>query len=232
MTGTDRPPVLDHQHDHWETMLSQKPEMFGSSPSDAARKAADVFREGGVRRVLELGGGQGRDTFFLAQSDFTLDVLDYAAPGVDEMQRKAHELGLSDRVNPAQHDVRRPLPFPDGTFDACYSHMLFCMALTTAELDALSREIFRVLRPGGLCVYTVRNTSDPDFRRGIHRGEDLYENQGFIVHFFDLAKVERLAHGYEIVSVEEFEESKLPRRLFRVTLRKPSNEERVSETRG
>ena len=232
MTATDRPAVLNHQHDHWETMLSEKPEMFGSSPSDAARKAVDVFRAGGVRRVLELGGGQGRDTFYLAQSGLTLDVLDYAAPGVDAMQRKAQELGLSDRVNPAQHDVRRPLPFPDGTFDACYSHMLFCMALTTAELDALSREIFRVLRPGGLCVYTVRNTSDPDFGRGIHRGEDLYENQGFIVHFFDRAKVERLAQGYEIVSVEEFEESRLPRRLFRVTLRKPSNEPRISDTRG
>jgi SAM-dependent methyltransferase len=232
MTGTDRPPVLNHQQEHWETMLSQKPEMFGSSPSDPARKAADVFRASGLRRVLELGGGQGRDTFFLAQSGFALDVLDYAAPGVEAMRRKARELGLSDQVNPAQHDVRRSLPFPDATFDACYSHMLFCMALTTAELDALSREIFRVLRPGGLCVYTVRNTNDPDFGRGIHRGEDLYENQGFIVHFFDRAKVERLAHGYEIVSVDEFEESKLPRRLFRVTLRKPSNEAWVSATRG
>ncbi len=30
---------------------------------------------------------------------------------------------------------------------------------------------------------------------------------GFIVHFFDRAKVERLATGYEIVSLEEFEET-------------------------
>jgi hypothetical protein len=34
--------------------------------------------------------------------------------------------------------------------------------------------------------------------------------------------VERLAAGFEIVSVDEFEEGKLPRRLFRVTMRKPS----------
>ncbi|GAO01510.1 class I SAM-dependent methyltransferase [Anaeromyxobacter sp. PSR-1] len=222
MSDVDRPPVLNHQHEHWEMTLAQKPEMFGASPSDPARKAAEVFRAGGARRVLELGGGQGRDTFFLAQSGFTVDVLDYAGPGVDAIQRRAGELGLSGKVHPAQHDVRRPLLFPDGTFDACYSHMLFCMAFTTAELEALSREILRVLRPGGVCVYTVRNTSDPDFGRGIHRGEDLYENQGFIVHFFDRAKVERLAHGYEIVSVDEFDEGKLPRRLYRVTLRKPT----------
>ena len=89
------------------------------------------------------------------------------------------------------------------------------------ELEALSREILRVLRPGGLCVYTVRNTNDSDFGRGSHWGEDLYENQGFIVHFFDRPKVERLAKGYEIAGIEEFEEGQLPRRLFRVTQRKP-----------
>ena len=69
--------------------------------------------------------------------------------------------------------------------------------------------------------YTVRNTSDPDYGRGVHRGEGLYENQGFIVHFFDRAKVEELARGWELVGVDEFEEAKLPRRLYRVTLRKP-----------
>ena len=34
---------------------------------------------------------------------------------------------------------------------------------------------------------------NPDYMCGIHRGEGLYENGGFIVHFFDRAKVELLA---------------------------------------
>jgi hypothetical protein len=41
------------------------------------------------------------------------------------------------------------------------------------------------------------------------------------VHFFDLAKVQHLARGWELVAIDEFEEAKLPRRLFRVTLRRP-----------
>ena len=69
----------------------------------------------------------------------------------------------------------------------------------------------------------MRNTSDPDFGRGVPRGEALFENQGFIVHFFDRPKVERLSHGFELVGAEEFEEGKLPRRLFRVVLRKPAH---------
>ncbi len=54
------------------------------------------------------------------------------------------------------------LPFDEETFDACCSHMLFCMALTTSELEFLSSEVRRVLKPGGLCVYTVRTTKDPN----------------------------------------------------------------------
>jgi hypothetical protein len=48
----------------------------------------------------------------------------------------------------------------------------------------------------------------------------MYEVSGFIVHFFSREDVERLAEGYEIVSVDEFEEGELLRKPFRVTIRK------------
>ncbi|GEJ58406.1 class I SAM-dependent methyltransferase [Anaeromyxobacter diazotrophicus] len=217
----DDEPALAAQRQHWERTFAARAGMFGSDASAPARAAALAFREAGLRTVLELGGGQGRDSVFLAASGFEVHALDYAQAGVAAIQRAAEAAGVARRLTAAQHDVREPLPAADGAFDACYAHMLFCMALTTRELLALSREVLRVLRPGGLCVYTVRNTSDPDFGRGVHRGEALYENQGFIVHFFDRAKVERLAAGYELLGVEEFEEGALPRRLFRVTLRMP-----------
>ncbi len=221
MSNATEKAVLDAQKQHWESMLESKPEMFGRDPSESARKTAADLKSVGARRILELGGGQGRDSLFFATEGLEVHVLDYAQASVDTILRKAAQAGCGRRITATQHDVRRPLAAPDQSFDACYSHMLFCMALTTAELEALSREILRVLQPGGLCVYTVRNTNDPDFGRGIHRGEGLYENQGFVVHFFDRPKVERLARGFEIVSVEAFEEGKLPRRLYRVTLRKP-----------
>ena len=215
--------VLDAQKKHWEGMLGSKPDMFGTDFSAPAKAAVMEFRRVGAHRVLELGGGQGRDTAWFAVLGFEVHVLDYAKAGIDAILRRAADLDreASSRIAATQHDVRQPLPFPDASFDVCYSHMLFCMAFTTAELGALSREIFRILRPGGLCIYTVRNTSDPDFGRGVPRGEGLYENQGFIVHFFDRAKVQQLARDWELLAIDEFEEAKLPRRLFRVTLRKP-----------
>ena len=52
----------------------------------------------------------------------------------------------------------------------------------------------------------------------------MYEVGGFIVHFFSTEKVRQLAKGWEIVSIVEFEEGGLPRRLFRVALRKKAGE--------
>ena len=223
MSNENEKSVLDAQKQHWESMLASRPDMFGAAASEAARRTTSELEAAGVRRILELGGGQGRDSFHFAEQGFDVHVLDYAQAGLDAIARKAEQAGLGQRLTVAQHDVRQPLPFPVASFDACYSHMLFCMAFTTAELATLAREILRVLRPGGLCVYTVRNTNDADFGRGTHRGEDLYESQGFIVHFFDRAKVERLASGWELLGIDELEEGKLPRRLFRVTLRKPAS---------
>src|SRR5674476_257429 len=56
------------------------------------------------------------------------------------------------------------------SIDASYSHMLFCMALTTGELERLAGELFRVLRPGGLVVYTARTTADAHYGTGTPRG--------------------------------------------------------------
>jgi SAM-dependent methyltransferase len=216
--------ILDRQGRHWDTTFAHKPDMFGGTPSEPAVKAAELFKREGKTHLLELGGGQGRDTVFFAREGFQVTVLDYSQTAIDTLAVKAAVASLTNRITALRHDVREPLPFGNAVFDCCYSHMLFCMALTTAELDRLSQEVRRVLRPGGLSVYTVRHTDDPHYGVGIHRGEDMYEVGGFIVHFFSLDKVRRLARGYELVSVDEFEEASLPRKLYRVTLRKHEEE--------
>lgn len=209
------------QQRQWEEVFAEEPDLYGTEPSVPARKAAGLFARGEESRILELGGGQGRDSLYFAGQGFRVHVLDYAAKGLEAIRAKAEASGLAARVATACHDIRLPLPFGDNAFDGCYSHMLYCMALTTAELVDLSGEVLRVLKPGGYHVFTVRNTSDAHFGKGIHRGEDIYEMGGFAVHFFSREKVHHLSAGFDVVAVEEFTEGALPRVLFQVTLRKP-----------
>ena len=220
--AVDKEP-LDAQRKHWEATFSDDPEKFGVEPSYPAQKAAEIFRNEGKTKILELGGGQGRDTLFFARSGFQVHVVDYSELGLAAIARNAERAGLSRFVKTLAHDVREALPFADESFDACYSHMLYCMALTEAELGRLSGEVGRILKPNGLNVYTVRNTSDPDYGTGIHRGEDMYEVDGYVVHFFSRENIKRLTGGCEVVGIEGFQEGGLPKELFLVTLRKPSS---------
>jgi SAM-dependent methyltransferase len=215
------PEVLAGQQEHWAVTFEANPDMFGTDPSAPGLAAAETFAAAGLGSVLELGAGQGRDTFYLARQGLQVTALDYAPSAVETLSAKAEAGGLVDLVTVARHDIREPLPLPDASIDASYSHMLFCMALTTSELERLVGELHRVLRPGGLVVYTARTTADAHYGTGTPRGDDTYEHGGFIVHFFDQALIDHLAAGFELVDVTEFIEGDLPRRLARVTMRRP-----------
>ena len=123
-------------------------------------------------------------------------------------------------ISAKNFDIREKLPFDDNSIEACFSHMLYCMALSDLDLENLNNEIYRVLKPEGLNIYTVRHTGDSDYKNGVHIGEDLYQNDGFIVHFFSKDKINQISKGFQVLEVENFEECKYPIKLFKVILKK------------
>ena len=211
---------LDKQSQHWEDNFSSKPEMFGLEPSIAARKSIQFLKEKNIKNIVELGAGLGRDTIFFAQNFIKVEALDYSSSAIKIIKNKVKEKNLTNFVSTKVFDVRKKLPFNNSSVDACFSHMLYCMALSKLDLENLNKEILRILKPGGINIYTVRNTEDGDYKNGIYIGEDLYENDGFIVHFFSEDKVKQISKGFKILDIEKFQEGKFPRKLFKVTLKK------------
>ena len=212
--------ILNQQSQHWETNFSNKPEMFGLEPSYPVKKALKIFKENNLTNVIELGAGLGRDSIYLGKNSINLTALDYSENGLKILDQKIKNENLSSSISTLKFDIRDNLPFENNSIDACYSHMLYCMAFTFDELIKLNNEIKRVLKPGGVNIYTARNTDDGDYKKGIHRGEDLYEIDGFIIHFFSEKTIQNLMNGYENLSIEYFEEGSFPRKLFFVCNKK------------
>ncbi len=232
--------LLDQQSQHWESSFSSKPEMFGLEPSEAARYAKETFENQKVKTffsrkkidILELGAGLGRDTTYFAANSNLIQVtaVDYSSEAITKINQKKKDYysdpimsdgrSAADKITTKVWDVRNGLPYKDKSFDGCFSHMLYCMALTTSEIIKLNKEVHRVLKPGGLNIFTVRHTGDGDYKKGKHHGEDLYENDGFIVHFFSKEKINQISKEFKTEDIFELHEGNFPRKLFVITQRK------------
>ena len=214
--------------------------MFGLDASEAARHAKEIFESQKIKKffsrksidILELGAGLGRDTTYFAANSNLIQItaLDYSSEAIKNINKKKTDYysdltmtdgkSAADKITTKVWDVRNGIPYKDNTFDGCFSHMLYCMALTTSEIIKLNKEVHRVLKPGGINIFTVRHTGDGDYKKGKHIGEDLYENDGFIVHFFDKEKINQISKEFKIEDIFELQEGSFPRRLFVVTQRK------------
>ena len=212
--------ILDQQSQYWESNFLGKPEMFGLEPSIAAINTLKTFKEKNINKIVEFGAGLGRDTLFFAKNSINVKALDYSPAAIKIINKKVLEHNLSNFISTKIFDVRKKLPFENNSIEACFSHMLYCMALSTTELKYLNSEICRILKPGGINIYTVRHTGDGDYKNGTYIGENLYENDGFVVHFFSEEKVRKISDGFNVVDIENFEEGLFPRKLFKVILKK------------
>jgi len=211
------------QKRQWDETYKSK-EFFGSNPSELGIKALEIFKKRGMRKVLELGCGQGRDTWHFLKNGLEVTALDYSETGICYMRERAKEQGLEQAVVLQVQDVRKGIPLPDASMDAVFSHMFFTMEITEREIAYIMKECLRVLRQGGLNIYSVRNLKDPHYGKFTHKGEEMYENpMGFVVHFFDEAKIVRLSEGYVIEGISEFDDTSPPfiKKLYQVTMRKP-----------
>ena len=193
--------------------------MFGLEASEPAKKSLKIFQENNINTIIELGAGLGRDSIYFSINNLSVTSLDYSQSGINIINKKINKDKLKN-IKTKVFDIRQKLPFEDNSIDGCFSHMLYCMALSNQNLFNLNREICRILKPEGLNIYTVRNEHDGDYKNGIHRGEDMYENDGFIVHFFNKTKINQLTDGFKNIKIESFEEGTFPRKLYFVVNKK------------
>jgi malonyl-CoA O-methyltransferase len=108
--------------------------------------------------VLDAGTGTGRHAIRLAARGARVTAVDFS----DAMLAKARAKVGADRVRFENHDITRPLPYADASFDRVLSALVL---EHVADVAAFFRELRRVTRADGRIVVTAMHPAM--FLRGV-----------------------------------------------------------------
>jgi tellurite methyltransferase len=110
-------------------------------------------------RVLDAGCGGGRNLVYLLRQGVDVWGNDASADAIEAVRRLASSLSPTlpvterFRLEPAEH-----MTFGDAEFDVVLSSAVMHFARDEAHWDAMLREMWRVLRPGGLFFARLATT--------------------------------------------------------------------------
>lgn len=103
-------------------------------------------------RLLDLGCGTGIDAAEFARRGHHVVATDWSPQMIERTRARADEAGLASRVQ-ARHVGVHQLEQLDDRFDAIYSN--FGPLNCAPDLRAVAAECERLLRPGGMLVFSV-----------------------------------------------------------------------------
>ncbi len=117
-------------------------------PDELARLLAGEDLKG--KHVLDIGCGAGGIDCLLVTDYGAAKVtgIDVEAPVLETARDRAREAGVADQIDLVKVEPG-PLPFDDASFDVVFSKDSI---VHIPDKHALAREVFRVLRPGGVFV--------------------------------------------------------------------------------
>lgn len=110
---------------------------------------AMAFSEWRGKHILEIGVGLGSDHYMLAKGGNRMTALDLSR---EHLKLTKRHLNLEGLDTDAIYGDAEKIPFEDNCFDMVYS---FGVLHHTPDTAAAFREVYRVLKPGGVALIGV-----------------------------------------------------------------------------
>lgn len=167
----------------------------------------DYINRKKIRRILDLGCGNGNHIIFFAEQGFTVYGIDISREAIKIAKKWLKQKGLKAQLTVGDAEK---LPYKNNYFDLVVSHGVFDHISFSKAKNAIE-EVQRVLVPEGYLFITLRSTESSECGRGKKIAKNTYVLQegyekGLIQHFFDLKEIKELLKGFRIFDIELYEE--------------------------
>ncbi len=191
---------IKDQKSVWEKLFLKK-NRYGIEPSYLAKNKFKFIKTINAKNILELGCGEGRDSIFFAKEGLKVTSIDFSERAIFSFKEKIIEKHLEEKIKILRGDLLGLSDFKDNSFDVIYSN-LGLHYFTNKETTKLFSEIYRILKEGGLLVFSVKSTSDKLYCKGRKIEPDMYGVENHIRHFFSKEYLLSKIRKFEIVNIE------------------------------
>ncbi|OMP76362.1 class I SAM-dependent methyltransferase [[Flexibacter] sp. ATCC 35208] len=184
----------------WEKSFNEKQEMWGFEPAQSAILTKELFLQQGVKKVLVLGYGYGRNAEIFRENGMHVTGIEISQTAID-MARKHYGTAMT-----IYHGSVTEMPFDKEKYDGVFCYALIHL-LDGSERAKLIRDCYEQLEPGGYMVFTVISKAAPTYGQGTRLSEDRYEMFGGVnLYFYDRESIQAEfgnAGLYEVNEVTE-----------------------------
>lgn len=116
-------------------------------------------------RVLDAGCGYGRNLVHLLRQGCEIFALDASPDGVEHVRQLSASLGTGLPAENFQVGLVERMPFPDAFADVVICNSVLHFARDEDHFRMMLSELWRVLRPGGMCFCRLGSRIGMDFEQ-------------------------------------------------------------------
>lgn len=132
-------------------------------------------------RILDIGCGNGRNSFYLAEKGFTAVGIDFSARLITMARNKSGWRGKSESLQFIAAEVAA-IPFRAGSFDAALFIATLHHIPTEKERIQSLLEIERCLKPGGRALVSVW-AREQELYRKLAAGQEMLDSEAHTAGF-------------------------------------------------
>lgn len=170
------------------------------------KKLKEVIKYTSKGEALDIGAGNGRNSFFLAKNGFKVTAIDISPDKISSIKETSKKLGLE--INAKSIDVRK------FDFPRCHYSLILAISvldfLKRKEIEKVINEVKKSLTKDGVVYVSVFSIRDNFMRELKKRGFKEVEKNTFYLpkpnifrHFFTKEEIKELFRGLKTIELKE-----------------------------
>lgn len=175
----------------YDKLYRNNENFWGSEVSNNAKKLVDILSEryNESQCILEIGCGEGRDSFFFAEQGYFVTAIDSSKEGINVLQKKAIENNIQIEAMSTKIECYKFDKMYDAVFSIGTLHYV-----NVSERNKIFERIKKNTKKGGINVISVF-CKKPYVKelRPIEEAENLFDSGELMYYYRD----------WEILFIEE-----------------------------